>query len=58
MQLILSALFIYLVIQCVRFLSRISIKRSREQYHQNIKDSYKNLDIQDVDYEDISKNDE
>jgi hypothetical protein len=58
MQLILSALFIYLVIQCVRFLSRISIKRSRAQYHQNIKDSYKNLDIQDADYEDISKNDE
>ena len=55
MQLILSALFIYLVIQCVRFLSRISIKRSREQYHQNIKDSYKNLDIQDADYEDIDQ---
>ena len=58
MQIILSALFIYFVIQCIRFISKISIKRSSRQYHQNIKDSYKNLDIQDPDYEDISKNDE
>jgi len=58
MQIILSALFIYLVIQCVRFISKISIKRSRQQYHQHIKDSYDNLDIQDADYEDISKDDE
>ena len=58
MQIILSALFIYFVIQCIRFISKISIKRSSRQYHQNIKDSYKNLDIQDADYEDISKNDE
>ena len=58
MQIILSALFIYFVIQCIRFISKISIKRSTSQYHQNKKDSYKNLDIQDADYEDISKNDE
>tara|TARA_Y100000739_G_C20439339_1_gene387086 strand:- start:245 stop:421 length:177 start_codon:yes stop_codon:yes gene_type:complete len=58
MQIILSALFIYLVIQCVRFISKISIKRSNTQSHQNIKNSYKNLDIQDADYEDINKNDE
>ena len=58
MQIILSALFVYFVIQCIRFISKISIKRSSRQYHQNIKDSYKNLDIQDADYEDISKNDE
>ena len=58
MQIILSALFIYLVIQCVRLISKISIKRSSAQSHQNIKNSYKNLDIQDADYEDINKNDE
>ena len=58
MQIILSALFIYLVIQCVRFIFKISIKRSSTQSHQNIKNSYKNLDIQDADYEDINKNDE
>jgi len=55
MQIILSALFIYLVIQCVRFISNISIERSRKQNHQNIKNSYKNLDIQDADYEDIDQ---
>ncbi len=55
MQIILSALFIYLVIQCVRFISKISIERSRKQNHQNIKNSYKNLDIQDADYEDIDQ---
>ena len=51
MQIILSALFIYLIIQCVRFISRIRIKRSSKQNSQNIKNSYKNLDIQDADYE-------
>jgi hypothetical protein len=58
MQIVLSALFIYLVIQCIRFISKISVKRSSKHYHQNIKDSYRNLDIQDADYEDISNNDE
>ena len=58
MQIILSALFIYLVIQCFRFISKISIKRSSQQYRQHIRDSYDNLDIQDADYEDISKDDE
>ena len=58
MQIVLSALFIYLVIQCIRFISKINIKRSNKQYHQNIKYSYRNLDIQDADYEDISNNDE
>ena len=55
MQIILSALFIYLSIQFVRYISKISIKRSRKTNHQNIKDSYKNLDIQDADYEDIDQ---
>ena len=55
MQIILSALFIYLIIQCVRFISRIRIKRSSKQNSQNIKKSYKNLDIQDADYEDIDQ---
>jgi hypothetical protein len=55
MQIILSALFIYLVIQCVRYIFKISIKRSGKQNHQNIKNSYKNLDIQDADYEDIDQ---
>ncbi len=55
MQIILSALFIYLIIQCVRFISRIRIKRSSKQNSQNIKNSYKNLDIQDADYEDIDQ---
>ena len=55
MQIILSALFIYLIIQCFRFISRIRIKRSNKQNSQNIKNSYKNLDIQDADYEDIDQ---
>ena len=55
MQIILRALFIYLVIQCVRYIFKISIKRSGKQNHQNIKNSYKNLDIQDADYEDIDQ---
>ena len=55
MQIILSALFIYLVIQCVRYIFKISIKRSEKQNHQNFKNSYKNLDIQDADYEDIDQ---
>ena len=55
MQIILSALFIYLIIQCVRFISRIRIKRSSKQNSKNIKNSYKNLYIQDADYEDIDQ---
>ncbi len=55
MQIILSALFIYLAIQCVRYIFKISIKRTGKQNHQNIKNSYKNLDIQDADYEDIDQ---
>ena len=55
MQIILSALFIYLIIQCFRFISRIRIKRSSKQNSQNIKNSYKNLDIQDADFEDIDQ---
>ena len=55
MQIILSAIFVYLLIQCFRYISKISIKKSNVKSHNNIKNSYKNLDIQDADYEDIDK---
>lgn len=55
MQIILSAIFIYLAIQCIRFIARIRFNKSRNQNIQNAKNSYKNLDIQDADYEDIDQ---
>lgn len=55
MQIILSAIFIYLAIQCFRFIVRIRFNKSRNQNIQNVKNSYKNLDIQDADYEDIDQ---
>ena len=55
MQIILSAIFIYLAIQCFRFIARIRFNKSRNQNNQNVKNSYKNLDIQDADYEDIDQ---
>ena len=55
MQIILSAIFVYLLIQCFRYISKISIKKSNVKSAHNIKNSYKNLDIQDADYEDIDK---
>lgn len=55
MQIILSAIFIYLAIQCFRFIARIRFNKSRNQNIQNVKNSYKNLDIQDADYEDIDQ---
>ncbi len=55
MQIILSAIFVYLLIQCFRYISKISIKKSNMKSPHNIKNSYKNLDIQDADYEDIDK---
>lgn len=54
MQLILSALFIYFLIRFIRFLSHIRINKSKKD-NQYIKNSYKNLDIQDADYEDIDQ---
>ena len=55
MQIILSAIFIYLAIQCIRFIARIRFNKSRNHNIQNVKNSYKNLDIQDADYEDIDQ---
>ena len=55
MQIILSAIFIYLAIQCFRSIARIRFNKSRNQNIQNVKNSYKNLDIQDADYEDIDQ---
>ena len=55
MQIILSAIFIYLAIQCFRLIARIRFNKSRNQNIQNVKNSYKNLDIQDADYEDIDQ---
>jgi uncharacterized membrane protein len=55
MRIIISAILIYLVIQLIRFLSRIKINRSNENARENLQNSYRNMDIQDAEYEDINR---
>ena len=55
MRIIISATLIYLVIQLIRFLSRVKINRSNEDARENLRDSYQNMDIQDAEYEDINR---
>ena len=55
MRIIISATLIYLVIQLIRFLSRVKINRSDKETRENLQDSYQNMDIQDAEYEDINR---
>ena len=55
MRIIITATIIYLIIQLIRFLSRIKINRSDKNTRENLKNSYRNMDIQDAEYEDINR---
>jgi len=55
MRIIITATLIYLIIQLIRFLFRIKINRSNENTRENLQNSYRNMDIQDAEYEDINR---
>ena len=55
MRIIITATIIYLMIQLIRFLSRIKINRSDKNTSENLQNSYRNMDIQDAEYEDINR---
>jgi len=55
MRIIITATIIYLIIQLIRFLSRIKINRSDKNTRKNLQNSYRNMDIQDAEYEDINR---
>ena len=55
MRIIITATIIYLIIQLIRFLSRIKINRSAKNTRENLQNSYRNMDIQDAEYEDINR---
>ena len=55
MRIIITATLIYLIIQLIRFLSRIKINRSDKNSGRNLQNSYRNMDIQDAEYEDINR---
>ncbi len=55
MRIIITATIIYLIIQLIRFLSRIKINRSDKNTRENLQNSYRNMDIQDAEYEDINR---
>ena len=55
MRIIITATIIYLIIQLIRFMSRIKINRSAKNTRENLQNSYRNMDIQDAEYEDINR---
>ena len=55
MRIIITATILYLIIQLIRFLSRIKINRSDKNTRKNLQNSYRNMDIQDAEYEDINR---
>ena len=55
MRIIITATIIYLMIQLIRFLSRIKINRSDKNTREYLQNSYRNMDIQDAEYEDINR---
>ena len=55
MRIIITATLIYLIIQLIRFLFRIKINRSDKNARENLQNSYRNMDIQDAEYEDINR---
>jgi len=55
MRIIITATIIYLIIQLIRFLSRIKINRSDKNTREYLQNSYRNMDIEDAEYEDINR---
>ena len=55
MRIIITATIIYLIIQLIRFLFRIKINQSDKNTRENLQNSYRNMDIQDAEYEDIKR---
>ena len=55
MRIIITATLIYLIIQLIRFLFRIKINRSDKNSGKDLQNSYRNMDIQDAEYEDINR---
>ena len=55
MRIIITATIIYLIIQLIQFLSRIKINRSDKNTKEYLQNSYRNMDIQDAEYEDINR---
>jgi len=55
MRIIITAISIYLIIQIIRFLARIKINRSSKHTRETLQNPYKNMDIQDAEYEDINR---
>ena len=55
MRIIITATIIYQIIQLIRFLSRIKINRSDKNSGKDLQNSYRNMDIQDAEYEDINR---
>ncbi len=55
MRIIITATLIYLIIQLIRFLFRIKINRSDKNTREKLQNSYRNMDIQDAEYEDINR---
>ena len=55
MRIIITATILYLIIQLIRFLSRIKINRSDKNTKEYLQNSYRNTDIQDAEYEDINR---
>ena len=55
MRIIITATLIYLIIQLIRFLFRIKINRSDKNTKEYLQNSYRNMDIQDAEYEDINR---
>ena len=43
------------MIQLIRFMFRIKINRSVKNNRENLQNSYRNMDIQDAEYEDINR---
>ena len=43
------------MIQLIRFLSRIKINRSDKNTSEKLQNSFRNMDIQDAEYEDINR---
>ena len=55
MRIIITATILYLIIQLIRFLSRIKINRSDKNTREYLQNSYRNMDIEDAEYEDINR---
>jgi hypothetical protein len=55
MRIIITATLIYLTIKLIRFIAHIKINRSDKNIGENLENSFRNMDIQDAEYEDIKR---